>query len=332
MMQSTSYSVPATTTPCLGDPLDALAVGVDQVRAGLVVGLQVLVVEAGPLAQLAVPGLELLGGRPDRRRSRRRGRGSPPSSRSRSPRRPPASSAGCAPRAGSVMTFARIRRAMSVQPSITRSSSATPPVWLAVKFSSQRCCQPGVAIAANHSGSIGWLSRTSTDDGVRWNTYSSRARPGQVRHALHGRGAGADDRDPLVGQPVHRRAGRVAAGVVVVPAAGVERVPRERRRSRGCPAASGTCSGPVPMATKLRGEVRRRGWCGRSSASAASSQLRSGHLGVEQRVVVEAEVLPDALAVLEDLRRVRVLLGRHVAGLLEQRHVDHRRRVALRPG
>ena len=64
---------------------------------------------------------------------------------------------------------------MSVQPSCTRSSSAAPPAWLAVKFSSQRCCQPGVAIPANQSGSIGWLSRTSTEDGVRWNTYSSRA-------------------------------------------------------------------------------------------------------------------------------------------------------------
>src|SRR6202041_3209223 len=46
----------------LGDPLDALAVGVDQVRAGLVEGLQVFVVEAGALAELAVPGLQPLGG------------------------------------------------------------------------------------------------------------------------------------------------------------------------------------------------------------------------------------------------------------------------------
>src|SRR3712207_6014586 len=46
----------------LGYALDALAVGVDEVRAGLVEGLQVLVVEARPLAQLAVPRLEV-GGR-----------------------------------------------------------------------------------------------------------------------------------------------------------------------------------------------------------------------------------------------------------------------------
>ena len=44
------------------------------------------------------------------------------------------------------------------------------PDWLAAKFSSQRCCQPGVAISANQSGSVGRLSRTSTDDGVRWKT------------------------------------------------------------------------------------------------------------------------------------------------------------------
>jgi len=52
---------------------------------------------------------------------------------------------------------------------------------LATKFSSQRSCQPGVATSANHSGSIGWLSRTSTDDGVRWKTNNSphaRARYG----------------------------------------------------------------------------------------------------------------------------------------------------------
>ncbi len=57
--------------------------------------------------------------------------------------------------------------------------------------------------------------------------------------------------------------------------------------------------------------------------------LEVGDLGVEQRVVVEAVLLPDALAVLEDLRRVRILLGGHVARLLEQRHVHEARRVAL---
>ena len=50
----------------LVDALHPLAIGVDQVGARLVVGVEVLVVEAGPLAQLAVPGLERLGGLRDR--------------------------------------------------------------------------------------------------------------------------------------------------------------------------------------------------------------------------------------------------------------------------
>ena len=43
-------------------------------------------------------------------------------------------------------------------------------------------------------------------------------------------------------------------------------------------------------------------------------------------------MLADAAAVLEDLGGVRVLLGRHVPGLFEQRQVDERRGVALRTG
>ena len=45
-----------------------------------------------------------------------------------------------------------------------------------------------------------------------------------MRDALHRRGAGPDDADPLVGQAGHQAARRVASGVLVVPAAGVERM------------------------------------------------------------------------------------------------------------
>ncbi len=55
-------------------------------------------------------------------------------------------------------------------------------------------------------------------------------------------------------------------------------------------------------------------------------------LGRQARIFVEVEVLGDALAVFEDLGGVRVLLRRHVAGLLEEREVDERRGVALRAG
>ena len=67
------------------------------------------------------------------------------------------------------MTRSRIRLEMSVQPSWTRSSSAKPPVCKVAKLVSHFCCQPGPS-EAYHSGSIGWLLRTSMLDGVRWKT------------------------------------------------------------------------------------------------------------------------------------------------------------------
>ena len=76
----------------------------------------------------------------------------------------------------------RMRWAMSVQPSFTRSSSAKPPVCRVVKFMSHLACQPG-SRSSNQSGSMGWLLRTSIDDGVRWNTYSSPA--ARARCGMH---------------------------------------------------------------------------------------------------------------------------------------------------
>jgi hypothetical protein len=43
-----------------------------------------------------------------------------------------------------------------------------------VKLSIRSRCQPGFS-DLTQSGSVGRLLRTSTDDGVRWNTYSSFA-------------------------------------------------------------------------------------------------------------------------------------------------------------
>ncbi len=60
-------------------------------------------------------------------------------------------------------------RMMSVQPSLTRSSSWWPPEVRTLKFSRRRRCQPGSSAAAQ-SGSVGRLPRRSTDDGVRWKT------------------------------------------------------------------------------------------------------------------------------------------------------------------
>ena len=46
----------------LGDPLDALALGVDQTNIRKVERIQIFVVKAWTLAELVVPGLERLGG------------------------------------------------------------------------------------------------------------------------------------------------------------------------------------------------------------------------------------------------------------------------------
>ena len=43
---------------------------------------------------------------------------------------------------------------------------------------------------------------------------------------------------------------------------------------------------------------------------------------MKERVVVETKLLANVAAVGPDLRSVRVLFGRHVAGFLEQRHID----------
>ena len=227
----------------------------------------------------------------------------------------------------------RIRCEMSVQPSFTRSSSANPPVWRAVKFTSHRCCQPGVASVgepvADRSGGCCGRRPTTACAGTR---TAPRHRLRQVRDALHRGRAGADDADPLVGELVHRRAGsRVAAGVVVVPPAGVEGVAAERARSRGCPGSFGAVQRAGAHAHELGGQLVAA--VGRDDpARRCLVPLELGDLGGEQRVVVEAELSGDAPAVLEDLRAVHVLLGRHVPGLFEQRQVDHRRRVALRAG
>ena len=151
-----------------------------------------------------------------------------------------------------------------------------------------------------------------------------------MRHALHGRGAGADDADALVRQFVHQRARRIAAGVIVIPAAGVERVSLE-----GLDAFDAGqfwhMQRPRAHADELRGEG--------IAAIGADGPARFGlvpveahDLGMEQRVVVEAVLPADALAMREDFRRMRVFLRRHVAGFFEQRHIDHRRRIALRAG
>ena len=261
--------------------------------------------EARPLAELAVPGLERLGGARRRRRWRRPGPGSPPSSRRRCPRnarwnelgrrtRSPFADArrrpgrGCAGRCRSSRPSRGPRR-RSRRSGAWRSSSAT------------RCCQPGSSVA-NQSGSIGWLLRTSIDDGVRWNTYSSPA--SRARCGMHCTAVAPVPMMPtrLSAELGHRRAGRVAAGVVVVPAAGVEAVAGEGLDARDAgqlrPVQRTGAHGDEPGADLVAAvgaddPARRRRRPTRASVTSVE----------KQRVVVEAELRGDALAVLEDLGR-----------------------------
>jgi hypothetical protein len=52
---------------------------------------------------------------------------------------------------------------------------------------------------------------------------------------------------------------------------------------------------------------------------------------MEQRVLIKTVLARNVERMLEDLRSVRILLGRPVTDLFQQRQIDHRGRVALRP-
>jgi hypothetical protein len=142
---------------------------------------------------------------------------------------------------------------------------------------------------------------------------------------LHGGSAGADDADALVAQLV-QVAVAVAAGVVVVPAAGVERVALERVDAR--------------HARQLRPVQRAVGHAhvlGGEAVAAVGADLphpvrgvpaQLGDAGLEQHVAVQVVVLGDAPAVGEDLRRLGVLLGGDVARLFEERKINVGFRIA----
>src|SRR5580704_10491731 len=125
-----------------------------------------------------------------------------------------------------------------------------------------------------------------------------------MRHALDGGRARADDADALVAELGERRTERIAARVVVIPAAGVKgmaleildagnsRKLRHMQRSRA-------------QTDELRGEFV-------AAIGADDPPLGGifpfdvGHFGVEERVVVKTEFLSDALAMFEDLWRMRI--------------------------
>src|SRR5262249_34635238 len=131
--------------------------------------------------------------------------------------------------------------------------------------------------------------------------------------------ARADDADDLVLQarqvPV-----RIAAGVAVVPARGVERMALEAFH-----AGNARQLRPVQRARRERHEARTDGIAAVRLDDPARGLLVPLHgrdLGLEQRVLVETEFLADGARVFQNFGRARVFLDRHGADLFEQRQID----------
>ena len=150
----------------LGDPFHPVTVGVDEGHVVAVEGLQVLVVEAGSLAELPYQGLSASAVARSATISSTRARISSILAKSASS----IVAVRCSgSRAVAVVTHHRSFRVMLVQASATRSSSTWPPAVRIWKFSMRRRCHPGCNALPTRDL---WaqLARTSTDDGVRWKT------------------------------------------------------------------------------------------------------------------------------------------------------------------
>ena len=148
-----------------------------------------------------------------------------------------------------------------------------------------------------------------------------------MRHALDRRGACADDRDALVRELIQQPAVRPAASILVVPAAGMKGVAPEGFYARNA-RQFGDMQRSNPQAHEARCESVAS-ICLDHPARVRVIPVEILDLGVKQRVRVKTELAADALAMSQDFRRVGIFLGRPMAGFLKERHIDHRRGVAL---
>ena len=150
-----------------------------------------------------------------------------------------------------------------------------------------------------------------------------------VGDALHGGGASADNPDHFVRQLVEAPVG-VAAGVVVVPSAGVERV-----------AFEGVDAGDAGQLGPAEGSDGHDHEPGPHPVVVVGVQhppvvgVVPVHLvdpGSKADIPVQVEVAAQRLAVFQDLRPVGVLLLGHVAHLFQHGQVDVRLDIALHAG
>ena len=189
-------------------------------------------------------------------------------------------------------------------------------------------CQPGCSDFA-HSGSVGVFARSSTDDGRALEHVELLGISAEVRNQLHAGRAGADERDTLVRQLV-QAAARVAAGVVVIPARGVEDVALEV-----LDAGDAGQLRPVVRALRHDHEAGPDVVTAVGADPPALESTRPSACRVPGWRTIAPSYRPkcfaDAAAVLEDLGAVGELLRRHEAELFEQRDVAVRVVVALDP-
>ena len=301
----------------LGDALDALAGRVDQVNILPVEGLQILIVEARPLAELVVPGFQrirrrlvlddfvharayplhlLIVGELDQRLR-------------------------------VLDLFARALLAAREQQDVADQICPAIADHVLVEFlagDDGREIVGARLLPPRSEGSrpfgVGRSVIAHVDGGRRALEDEQLLRTrAEMRHALHGGCACADDADDFVGKPRHAASG-IAARIGIVPAARMEAVALE------CLHAGNTRQlGPMQQAAGDHDET-----CAKSVAAIGRHDparrsfvpARVLRFRLEQRLLVEFVMAADAARMLEQFRRLRVFRRRQVAGLLEQRHVD----------
>ena len=298
-----------------GDALDAAAFGIDQRHVRPVEGRQVVVVEAGALAELVVPGLERLGG--PLVLDHRVNAGADLLH---------LLEVGELNEVGRVLLARRRGGAMQQQDVADDLGPAVIDQVLVLEAAGDEDAEivhPALLPAGGeglHPVRIGRRVVAHVDGrGRALEDVELLRRRAQMRHALHRRRAGADDADALVGEAGEVPL-RVAAGIGIVPAAGVEGMALEALDARNAGQL-----GPVQRTVRLDDEAGLH----RVAAIGADDPARrglvpveAGDFGLEAGVAVEIEVPADGAAMLEDLGRGRVFGGRHEADLLQQRQVD----------
>src|SRR5690606_20853381 len=141
----------------------------------------------------------------------------------------------------------------------------------------------------------------------------------EMRHTLHGRCARADDADALVLQPF-KAAIAVATRVAIIPPAGVKRMAFETFNAGN--------AGQLRAMQRAAGRDNEAGADGvppvgvNDPAGGIVIPAHLRHFGLEERIIIKAEMAADGTAVLENLGGLRVFLDRHVADFLEKRQID----------